>query len=206
MDVFAGYNETVWPAQWMAYLVGAAIVAILLTRGRKHRRWISAGLAAMWLWTGVAYHMAFFASINRAAWLFGALFVVQAGLLFFDGVIRGRLAFQRPSGPAGQTGAGLIVYAAILYPLIGMATGHAYPEMPMFGITPCPVTLFTFGLLLLARPPLPKRLLIVPALWSLVGGSAAILLAVPQDWLLLVSGFVAIPLVLWSERKRSPAA
>jgi hypothetical protein len=58
----------------------------------------------------------------------------------------------------------------------------------MFGIAPCPVTLFTFGLLLLARGPVAWWLLVIPVAWSLVGGSAAFLLHVPQDWVLLFSG------------------
>ena len=33
----------------------------------------------------------------------------------------------------------------------------------------------------------------IPFIWSLIGGSAAILLDVRQDWLLLVSGLIAVP-------------
>ena len=66
----------------------------------------------------------------------------------------------------------------------------------MFGITPCPVTLFTFGLVFLTTAPISRGLLVVPIVWSLIGGSAAFLLAVPQDWPLLFSGAAAV-LVLW---------
>jgi hypothetical protein len=55
----------------------------------------------------------------------------------------------------------------------------------MFGITPCPLTLFTFGILLLASGRIRWSLLVVPGAWSLIGGSAAFLLDVPQDWPLL---------------------
>jgi hypothetical protein len=89
-----------------------------------------------------------------------------------------------------------VAYAAIIYPVIGIATGHAYPEMPMFGVTPCPVVIFTFGLLLLTVRPVPRWLLVVPFIWSLIGGSAAILLQVPQDWLLLFSGAITVPLLV----------
>ncbi|TGQ38487.1 MULTISPECIES: DUF6064 family protein [unclassified Mesorhizobium] len=84
-------------------------------------------------------------------------------------------------------GAAFLFYTAVLYPLIGMATGHTYPEMPMFGVTPCPVTIFTFGMLLLTTQRLPRWLLVIPFVfvWSLIGGSAAIALGVTQDWLLL---------------------
>ena len=71
-----------------------------------------------------------------------------------------------------------------------------YPEMPMFGVTPCPVTIFTFGMLLLTTRPPSRWLLVIPFIWSLIGGSAAVLLGVPQDWALLASGLIAIPLIL----------
>ena len=79
----------------------------------------------------------------------------------------------------------------VLYPLIGFGNSHSLEAVPMFGITPCPVTIFTLGLLLLARP-MAWWLIVIPFLWSLVGGSAAYLLAMPQDWVLLVSGVVAL--------------
>jgi len=71
----------------------------------------------------------------------------------------------------------------------------------MFGITPCPVTIFTLGLLLLAAP-MPRGLLAIPFLWSLVGGSAAFLLGVPQDWVLLIAGIAA----LWIAFRRRAAS
>ena len=103
-------------------------------------------LAAMWLWTGIAYHALFFSEINKAAYLFAALFVIQGGYLIHAGVYCGRIQFGVRSGPASWVGMALIAYAAIVYPLISIATGHPYPAMPVFGVTPCPVTIFTFGL------------------------------------------------------------
>lgn len=71
--------------------------------------------------------------------------------------------------------------------------------MPTFGVTPCPVTPFTFGILLLS-PGTPWWLLVVPAAWSLVGGSAAYRLRVPQDWVLL-AGVLAVVPILRSPRR-----
>jgi hypothetical protein len=89
--------------------------------------------------------------------------------------------------------------------LIGFGTGHRYPGMPMFGITPCPVTIFTFGLLLLTTPQVSRWLLPIPFIWSLIGGSAAFLLGVPQDWPLLLSGIAVLLLVL-RDHGRLPSA
>lgn len=80
-------------------------------------------------------------------------------------------------------------------PLLGQLLGPGYPAMPMFGITPCPVTLFTFGLFLLTTEPIPRRLLVIPVIWSLIGGQAAFLLGTPQDWLLFFSGVTVLVLL-----------
>jgi hypothetical protein len=201
LEVFAAYNRAVWPAQLVAYLLGLAMVVALLRPSGQSHRVIGVGLGLMWLWTGVVYHASFFARINPAAMAFAALFVVQ-GLLFAHAALtRSDLHFLAGRGPRTWVGWALIVYSALLYPLIGVA-GHGYPAMPMFGITPCPVTLFTFGVLLVAQGPVPRRLLIIPFLWALVGGSAAFLLAVPQDWPLLLSGALVVP---WLWRRPSAA-
>jgi hypothetical protein len=141
----------------------------------------------MWAWTGIAYHSMHFSAINRAALIFGALFVVEAGLLFCATQLGGGPRFERTSGTSKGLGWLLVFYAMLLYPLVGWWRGHPYPGMPMFGITPCPVTLFTVGVLLLATTA-PWWLLVIPFAWSLIGASAALLLAMPQDWPLLVSG------------------
>ncbi|MBX3602073.1 MAG: hypothetical protein KF863_15740 [Rubrivivax sp.] len=202
-DVFARYNAAVWPAQVAAYLLGVAAVLALLRPSPAGHRLVAGVLAAMWIWTGVAYHGLHFAPINPAALAFGALFVVQGLLFAVAGVARQRLVFGPTRGWAAALGWGLGAYAAVLYPLLGLWSGHAWPVQPTFGITPCPVTLFSCGLLLLTTAPVPRWLLLIPVLWSLVGGSAAFLLGVPQDWPLLFSGLAVVLLAL---RDRQPGA
>jgi hypothetical protein len=193
--VFARYNAAVWPAPIVAYVLGIAAVVAALSVSRAGNYVAAAALALFWAWTGVAYHWLAFAVINQAAWLFGALYIIEAMLLLWFGR---QLCFGYRRDLNGIVGLLLIVYAAIIYPVLGYAAGHSYPATPMFGVTPCPVTIFTLGLFLLARRP-PWVLLIVPVLWSLVGGTAAFLLHVPQDWLLLVSGPLVV-ILLWRVR------
>jgi hypothetical protein len=195
LAVFADYNVAVWPAQVVAYVLGLAMVLALLRPSRRSDRVVGAGLALMWVWTGLAYHAAFFSAINKAALAFAALFVAQGLLFVHAAVVRTDLRWEPTRGPVAGCGAALVAYAALAYPLIGVAA-HGYPAAPMFGITPCPTALFTFGVLLLAQGPVPRRLLVIPLVWALVGGSAAFLLAVPQDWPLLIGGLVVTPLLL----------
>jgi len=65
--------------------------------------------------------------------------------------------------------------------------GDRYFDLPAFGLTPCPVTMTTVGVLLLASSPVPHRLYVIPIIWAIVGGSAAGLLRMPQDWVLLLT-------------------
>lgn len=192
LEVFAHYNLAVWPAQLFAYLLGLGMVLALFWPTRRSNGGVGIGLSLMWFWTGIAYHAMFFAQINSVANAFAALFVVQGLLFAHAALLRSDLRFSRGHGPRAWLGWTLVVYSALIYPLIGVAS-HGYPAMPMFGIAPCPVTLFTFGVLLVAQGPVPRRLLVIPLVWALVGGSAAFLLAVPQDWPLLAGGLVVVP-------------
>ena len=66
----------------------------LLSSRRSHDRRISGLLAVHWAWSAVAYHVVFFTRVNPAAWLFAAIFLLQAALFFWSGVIRGHLSFM----------------------------------------------------------------------------------------------------------------
>jgi hypothetical protein len=202
LAVFVAYNEAVWPVQLLAYMLGALMVVFVGRPSPRRGRVVAAGLASMWLWTAVAYHGMHFSSISAGAWGFGVLFLIQ-GLLFIEaGVVRSHLTFGWPKGWTGALGWALVVYASIVYPLLGQLLGDGYPAMPMFGITPCPVTLFTFGLFLLTTESVPRRLLVIPVIWSLIGGQAAFRLGMTQDWILLVSGLTVIALLRRDAKRR----
>lgn len=194
LSVFADYNQAVWPAPILAYALALLVVLALWRPAPWAGRLSSAVLALMWLWTGIAYHWIYFRPINPAAAGFGALFLIQAGLLAYHAVFRSEPAFHRRDRLAEWVGFGLIGYAMVLYPLLGAAAGHTYPAAPTFGITPCPVTIFTFGVLLVTARSVPWWLLAIPLLWAAIGGSAAVLLAIPEDWMLPVAGMLCAAL------------
>jgi hypothetical protein len=201
--VFVAYNEAVWPAPIAAYLLGGLAVYLAARRRELAARIVPGILGLLWLWNGVAYHWLYFRPINPAATVFGAAFVIQGLLLLVYGSALGRLGFATQAPLRHWAGLTLIAYAMLLYPLLGLAAGHVYPAAPVFGITPCPLTIFTFGVLLLANGS-PWLLVVVPALWSVVGGSAAVLLGVPEDWMLPVAGLITVALMVWTARHRRP--
>jgi hypothetical protein len=204
LAVFERYNVTIWPIQVVAYGLGSSAVLLTLGLHRYGDKIVSGILAVLWLWTGLVYHVLFFAPINPIAILFGAAFIGQAVIWVFAGVVLDRLRFRIGRDLPSAAGGACIVYAMALYPLIGYLLGHGYPRSPSFGITPCPLTIFTFGLLLWSRVRVPRYVLAIPAAWSVVGTSAAVSLGIVEDLGLLVAALVGIVLLIGPSRPSMP--
>ena len=197
LDVFRRYNDAVWPAQWILLILGlTAVVAAL------RARWLTRApvliLAVLWLWIGIVYHLAFFRAINPAAVVFGVLFIVQAGVFVWLALRKPPIRFTVQRDAAGLLGGLMIVFALVIYPSLGWLAGHRYPATPTFGL-PCPTTVFTFGLLLWAQPALPRRVLVIPVLWSVVATVAAFQLGMVEDFSLPLVALVASAVALRSE-------
>jgi hypothetical protein len=97
----------------------------------------------------------------------------------------------------------LLTVYALAYPLINVIEHGSITRVPTFGL-PCPTTIFSAGLLLRASSP-PKRLLIVPIIWSAIGGSAAFLFEIHADYALPVAG-AALAAFAWPRPKTSIAS
>jgi hypothetical protein len=194
--VFAAYNQAIWPAQILAWLLGLAAAALALRPGPRRSRAAAGILAALWLANGLGYHLAFFSRINPAAYGFAAVFVLGGAALAWQGAVRGRLRFAAGAGASGLAGWACLLYGLAGYQLWGLALGHHWPAAPLVGVAPCPTTIFTWGLLLWSRPPPGWAVLAMPALWTAVGGSAAVALAVPQDYGLIAAGALGMGLIL----------
>jgi hypothetical protein len=197
-DVFADYNAANWAAAVIAYPLALTALVLAWRSSPRAERPVAAVLALMWGWVGVVYQGLFFSPINPTARIFAVAFTAQAAL-FARASWTGRgLEYGARSRVRSIAGAAMILYSLIIYPLIGFAFGERYPAIPLFGVTPCPLLIFTFGLMLWASR-VRWWLWIVPMLWALVGGSAAVLLSVPQDWALPLSATIAL-LVIWVDR------
>lgn len=204
LDVFAAYNTAIWPAQVPLYLLGIALVVLAARRVEWSGRLVPAVLALYWVWMGALYHIGFFRPINPVAAVFGALFIAE-GALFALAAARGSLSFGPPQGWTGVLGAAFIAYALVIYPLLGALGGHAWPRAPLFGVAPCPTTIFTFGILLWARRRVGLHLLVIPFLWALVGFSAALNLGVREDLGLVVAGLAGTAVLAARGLRRTAA-
>jgi len=202
-SLFETYNQAIWPAQLIAYALGAAAIALASRPSPAGGRIVLAILSVFWLWNGIAYQLMYFFQINFAALGFGALFVLQ-GLLLAGHALSGRSRFAFRAGLFGWTGLVASLFALAVYPLLGWLAGHGWPRAAVFGVAPCPTTIFTFGVLLMMEGA-PVYLGVIPLLWSLAAGSAAVLLLrIPEDLSLVVAGVAGFALLVWRRRGSVP--
>lgn len=188
LDAFTAYNTDIWPLQFVVITLAIAIAV----DAARHGRFVNLGLAALWLWSGIAYHWLHFSKVTPAAWVFGSLFLIQA-LLFFNWK-----PHPAPE-PRKALGLALATYAIAVYPATAYLAGHRYPAQPTFG-APCPVTIFTIGILLMSAPPLSVKIAVIPLLWAAVATSAATQLGIREDFALTVSGALLALIAMWDHR------
>jgi hypothetical protein len=191
LAVFREYNDATGVMPFI--LVGLALLLVAMTKVAEPwpDRAIAAGLAILWLWSGIVYHWMFFAPINPLARVFAGLFVLQGVILLVLGVARGGLSFRPSRTGAGLAGWLVITYALLVYPLLGLAQGHGYPDGPSFG-APCPTTIFYFGMLLWTDNGHRAPYTAIAFAWSLVGTSAAFAFGMYEDFGLLVAAAVVL--------------
>jgi hypothetical protein len=196
IQVFHDYNEAIWPFQVVAYILGTLAVLAIAERWRWSTRIVFSVLGVLWLFTGLVYHLVYFADINSAARLFGVLFIVQGGAFLVLAYIRPEALREFRMDILGMSAAAMILYAMVVYPILGYFAGHVYPEAPVFGVAPCPLAIFTLGVLLLVERDVSRWLVLIPLVWSFIGFFAAVSLGVYEDVGLLVAGLVTGSLIL----------
>jgi uncharacterized protein DUF6064 len=203
LALFAEYNPAIWPIQLVAYVAAALLIGLVIVRpSRLADRLVSGFLAAVWLFIGMVFHAQFVREMDATQSVINAAaFVGQGVLLLAFGVASDRIAYRPARTVSSMLGWAAIGYALVVYPLIGIALGHPYPQAPLFGAAPCPTTIVSFGLLLLARPPLPKVLLIVPLAWAFVATPAAVGRGILEDVALLGVALVAVAVIVARDRR-----
>lgn len=198
--VFEKYNATVFPIQFILLLLGITAVVLIHSKQRLKNSLITGFLAFLWFWIGIVYHLIFFTAINKAAYLFSGLFVIQ-GFFFIIALYRKQLVYQFEGKTREYLGYFFILFGLIIYPVISYFLEGNYTTTISLGL-PCPTTIMTFGFLMLTTRRFPKYLLIIPSLWALIGTGAATNFGVYHDFVMLLSAVIA-DIYLIGRKKKS---
>ena len=199
-DVIVKYNSTLYPFQLIIVLLGIVCLFLLHSDFRAKDKIIGSYLGVLWIWIGVAYHLAFFTAINKAAFLFGGICILQ-GLFILFSTLKHRLIFTFTLQAKDYLGYFFILYGLIIYPIASYFVEGSFERTIVMGL-PCPSTIFSFGFFILASNKFPHYLLIIPTLWAVVGLSAAINIGVLQDLMIVVAA-IAADIILIGRKKYS---
>ena len=190
--LFEIYNAAIWPAQIVAVALGAAILGLLRRAGAARGRWIAAILSAGWLWIAIAFHLHRYATINWAAVYFAGAFGLEAALLFWTGVLRGRLMFEPDASTARRAGLWIFLFALLVEPLFCPLLGRGWQGVEIFGVTPDPTAVATLGLLLAAAGRVRWELVLVPAIWCAISGATLTAMKARDAWVLPLAGALVL--------------
>lgn len=188
--VFEKYNTTIFPFQGIIILLG--IFAFLLTHSNHplKNKLIGGFLGLLWIWLGVVYHIIFFTAINKVAFVFGAFFILQGVLILVNTFLKRKIIVGVSPQTKYYFGDFFILFGLIIYPIISYFVEGSFNRTIALGL-PCPSTIFTFGLFMMAGNSLPKYLLIIPSIWAIVGLFAAIQFGVYQDFMMPITAIIA---------------
>jgi hypothetical protein len=195
--LFELYNAAIWPGHALAVVLALGIWTLLRRPPSAAKgRIVAAILAAFWLWIALAFHFCRYATINWAAVYFGWAFILEAALLVWSGVVRGRLAFEPRADHASRVGVWIFLFALLLHPLIGPFLGRSWRQVEVLGVAPDPTAVGTIGLLLAVSGRVRWELMAVPLLWCSISGATLWALEAPDRWLMPLAGVLGVLLAI----------
>lgn len=185
------YNAAVWPAQVAAAALALAAIALTRRAGAWQGRLLSALIGGAWAVIAWWFFLGHYADINLLAPWLAALFAIQAVLMVGVGGAAGRLQLGWRASGTGLLGLGVVIFAVLVHPLIGLAAGRTWTGVELFGLAPDPTALGTLGLLLMT--PWRQRwvLALLPLLWCILSGLTYLAMGVPHGLITPLMGVAA---------------
>jgi hypothetical protein len=194
--LFELYNLERWPLHLLALASGVAVLMLERHGGKRAGRGIAAILALCWLWVAWGFHWQRYASINLAAGYFALAFAVQALLLLWLGVVRARLAPGPASRLQQRAGLGLLLFALLLFPLMGLPLGRSWTQAEVFGMAPDSTALATLAVLLRAGARPAWWLYPIPVAWCVISGATLWAMDMPDFAVVPLAALLAVGLAL----------
>ena len=209
-EVLLKYNREMWTLVYITYGMGLVSLFTIVFKPAAARWVVSVTLSALWLWSSIVFFVLKFSEVTPIFYAGSVLFFIQSVLFILAGSgkgLRHTLKFGRkPGGGSGALGIFAVMYALILYPLIGSISGYALTEGPWFGIAPCPLTIFTVGMLLLADGKVSRSLLVIPFIWAVMGVIPVFRYGLLADIGAIFFGVVGILLIVRRNRRIAQAS
>ena len=198
-SVFEKYNHAIFPVQLVLVLLSILAFLTIGSKFKQKDKFVAGFLGVLWLWIGIGYHIAFFSGINKVAYGYGVLFILQGLFLLWEGVLLYNLKFVFRMSIQAYLGYFFILYGLIIYPVVGYLIEPNLSRTISIGL-PSPTIILTFGFMLLCDKKFSKYLLIIPSLWAVIGISEVMKLGIYQNSMMLIAAIIADVLILRSKK------
>jgi len=192
--VLESYNLTIWPFHIFTYLLVITAVYLSFWPTKNSSNIILATLSFLWLFIGIVFCFIYWAPSHIFGYIFGVCCVLQ-GLIFLYGMGKSDITISPRDTYHTLIGAIFILYAVIVYPILGCYLGHTYPKYFAVGLVPCPTTILTFGIYLVINTKISIKYFVIPLIISL-GGMLAAYKGIYEDIGLVVVGILGTILIL----------
>ena len=195
-SISGAYNNAIFPMQIIAMVTGITLTYFLFAKpnGRTNNL-MKAYLAFTFAWDGIVFFLIFGKELP-GTFLGAPLFIVTA-VFFVTDIFTKKTEFKLPDARWHKYLTIFWILCAFLYPLIGLPLGHHYPRSCMFGVFPCPTTVFALALLAAAIPKVDKKIYILLLVWALPSiGKCFGVLDLYEDCILFVAGVYGLTVLV----------
>jgi len=182
------YNNAIFPVQIVIMVIGVILTYFLFAKpNTRTNNLMKAYLAFTFAWNGIVFFLIFGKELP-GTFLGAPLFIITPVLFAVD-IFTKKTEFKLPNARWHKYLTIFWVLCAFLYPLIGLPLGHLYPRSCMFGVFPCPTTVFALALLAAAIPKVDKKVYTLLLIWALPSvGKCFGVLDLYEDCVLFVAG------------------
>lgn len=199
------YNEATLPVQIAIMITAVALTYFVFAKASATANTLmKLFLSFAFAWTGIVFFLVFaWSTISAIA---SALFIIVA-ILFAIDIFKKKTEFRLPTARWHRYLTVFWIVLVFLYPVIGIALGHRYPEtcMPM---APCPLTVFAIALVAAAIPTVDRKVYVFLLPWAIISLPKCLgALDCYEDCILFASGVYGLVLLIrnWKSigRKRT---
>ena len=162
----SAYNEATLVVQIIMIIAAAALTYLVFAKtSARANTLMKIFLSFAFAWNGIVFFLIFAWSIASA--FFSVLFIIVAVLFAMD-IFKKKTEFRLPATKWQRYLTVFLILLVFLYPVIGMALGHSYPQacMPM---APCPLTVFAIALVAAAIPQVDRKVYAFLLPWAIMG-------------------------------------
>jgi hypothetical protein len=194
------YNDATFIVQIVMSIVAIVLLLYIFTKpGNRANILMKAFLSFAFAWNAIVFFL-IYAEPSLFSYLGAILFIIISILFAFD-IFTKKIEFRFPQSNYIKYLTIIFIFLVFLYPLIGYALGHVYPETctPMM---PCPLTVFAITLVVAAIPKVDKKVFVTLLPWALLGLPKCLGVSdCYEDCILFISGIYGVVLLVKKWKK-----